>query len=177
MLLNRSPARRGAWTSSTRGISSPGSSLRCRVRSEGPSAWVMVVAALAGACILMAVLSLFEPGAVAYPAFAAFGLVLAVIAAAFASRAPRDRYAIFVALLGMALWTLALWFGWRVWRIVGGIYDHLFPDAVHARSWRILFQLISIPVIALMSELTLVGILVALNALSRWRRGRAAPSP
>jgi protein-S-isoprenylcysteine O-methyltransferase Ste14 len=142
------------------------------VKNQQSSAWVLVVAALSAACALVAVGATLFARSAAPQVFAALGLVFAIIAAAFSARAPRDRYTLIVLTLATAFWTAGLWVLWRAWRVLGGFYDHLRPNSAHEGVWRIIFQLISIPIIAGMLQILLVAILVWLNGISKRRAKR-----
>jgi hypothetical protein len=131
-----------------------------------------VIAALSAACALVAAGSTFFARSAAPQIFAALSLVFAIVAAAFSGRAPRDQYTVIVLILATAFWTGGLWVLWRAWRVVGGFYDHLRPSSAHEGVWRIIFQLISIPIIAGMLQILLVAILVWLNGISKRRAKR-----
>jgi hypothetical protein len=140
------------------------------VKSEEQSAWVVVIASLSAACILLSMGTMFVAASDALPAFATLAVVLAFAAAALSGSAPRDRQSLVVASLAAAFWALGLWVLWRTWRVAGGVYDHLFPQAAHDRFWRVAFQLVSIPIVALALQLALVGLLVVLNRIAIRRR-------
>ena len=127
-------------------------------------------ASLALACILLAVGTMFVSATDALPVFGSLAIVLACLAAALSERAPRDRSIWIVGILVAAFWTIGLWVLWRTWRVAGGVFDHWFPDASHDRFWRIAFQLVSVPTVALALQLALIWLLVRLNDFSKRRR-------
>jgi len=140
------------------------------VKGDEQSAWVVVIAAFAVACLLLAVGTMFVSATDALPAFGSLAIILACLAAALAERAPRDRASWIVGILVAAFWTIGLWVLWRTWRVAGGFYDRLFPDISHDRFWRIAFQLVSIPTVALLLQVALIWLLVRLNDFSKRRR-------
>ena len=140
------------------------------MKSEEQSAWVVVIASLSAACILLAIGTMFVAESDALPSFATLAVVLAFVATALSGGARRDRQGWVVACLAAAFWALGLWVLWRTWRLAGGVYDHVFPSEAHDRFWRVAFQLVSIPVVALVLQLALVGILVVLNRIATRRQ-------
>ncbi len=139
------------------------------MKSDEQSAWVVVIASLAAACVLLAVGTMFVSATNALPAFGSLAIVLACLAAALSGRAPRDRSGWIVGIFVSAFWTIGLWVLWRTWRVAGGFYDRLFPDIAHDRFWRIAFQLVSVPTVALVLQLVLIWLLVKLNDFSKRR--------
>lgn len=137
------------------------------MKSQEASPWVLVVAALSAGCALVAAGSTFFTRSAAPQIFAALSIVFAIVAAAFSRRAPRDQHTVIVLTLATAFWTAGLWVLWRAWRVVGGFYDHLRPNSAHEGIWRIIFQLMAIPIIAGLLQILLVAILVWLNGLSK----------
>jgi len=119
------------------------------VKSEEQSAWVVVIASLSAACILLAIGTMFVAESDALPSFATLAVVLAIVATALSGGARRDRQGWVVASLVAAFWAVGLWVLWRTWRLAGGVYDHVFPSEAHDRFWRVAFQLVSIPIVAL----------------------------
>ena len=140
------------------------------MKSDEQSAWVVVIASLAVACALVAIGTLFVAESDALPTFANLAIVLACLAAALSGRLRSERHGGFVAVVAIAFWTIGLWVLWRTWRVVGGIYDRMFPEVSHDRVWRIVFQLVSIPTVALVLQVALIWLLVRLNELSKRRR-------
>ena len=136
------------------------------MKSEEQSAWVVVIASLSAACILLSIGTMFVAESDALPSFATLAVVLAFAAAALSGNARRDRQGWVVISLAAAFWAVGLWVLWRTWRLAGGVYDHVFPYAAHDRIWRVVFQLISVPIVALALQLALVGILIVLNRIS-----------
>jgi hypothetical protein len=106
--------------------------------------------------------------------FGALALVFAFASARMSKGANQGGHVLPMAVLITAFWTTGLWVLWRTWRVVGGVYDHAFPSASHDRVWRIAFQLISIPVLALIMQVLLIMLLTWLNDISNRRRFRAS---
>ncbi|MBI3439539.1 MAG: hypothetical protein HY054_12990 [Proteobacteria bacterium] len=142
-------------------------------RQGGPSPVGVVLASLSAACILLMVFSSMKSESNAPVIFGVLALILAFASARISKRANQGGQVVLAGLLITAFWTTALWVLWRTWRIAGGVYDHLFAPNVHHDSWRFAFQLISIPVLALVMQILLIALLTRLNDVSNRKRSRA----
>ena len=140
---------------------------------NSPSPLVVVLGALSAACIVLTVASAIQNNSDAPAFFGALALVLAFASARMSKGANQSMYVVPMAVLITAFWTTGLWVLWRTWRVVGGVYDHVFPSASHDRFWRVAFQLISIPILALIMQILLIVLLTWLNDVSTRRRLRA----
>lgn len=142
-------------------------------RAGGPPISVIVLASLSAACILLTIAAARESESDAPAVFGALALAFAFAAAFLARGRAQGGQVLFVAVLITAFWTTGLWVLWRTWRIAGGFYDHLFPTAANDRLWRVAFQLVSVPIMALVLQVLLIALLTWLNDVSNRRRFRA----
>ena len=140
---------------------------------DSPSPSVVVLGALSASCIVLTVASAIQNNSDAPGFFGALALVFAFASARMSKGANQSMYVVPMAVLITAFWTTGLWVLWRTWRVVGGVYDHVFPYAAHDRFWRVVFQLISIPVLALIMQILLIMLLTWLNDVSNRRQMRA----
>ena len=158
-----------------RSLSEPHEAREANVETQNsPSPLVVVLGALSAACIVLTVASAIQNNSDAPAFFGALALVLAFASARMSHGGNQSRHVVPMAVLIAAFWTTGLWVLWRTWRVVGGVYDHVFPHAAHDRFWRATFQLISIPLLALILQILLIMLLTWLNDISNRRRFRAS---
>ena len=141
-------------------------------RQESPSPLVVVLGSLSAACILLTAASAIKSGSEAPAFFGVMALVFAFVSVRESRGTIQGTRALPLAILITAFWSAGLWILWRTWRVVGGIYDHAFPHASHDRFWRIAFQLVSLPILALALQILLIALLTWFNRVSTRSPGR-----